>query len=309
MLLGRPLSGNPRDSETRDLPRNSPPGGGAKRALIGDPRNDENVIVSQLHSVFLRFHNSLVDLLHGPHADFHTIQRLARWHYQWVVLHDFLPILVGDALTTKGLKDGPRFYHPEGQPFIPVEFADAAYRYGHSQIKADYQLRDSGPRFAVFPDLAGFRPLAAEHSVDWRLLFDVPVHPPAQRAKPIDGQLPTSLIRLPESITGTVEMDAYRSLAARDLQRGQGTGLPSGEALARALGETPLWLYILREAAVQGGGDRLGAVGGRIVAEVLVEIVRQDPESYLSSNPSWRPTLASHEAGTFKIRDLLLLAC
>jgi len=100
---------------------------------------------------------------------------------------------------------------------------------------------------------------------------------------------------------------------------------PDGETVARALGatplnrkdlalggwdgDTPLWLYILREAAVQGGGDRLGAVGGRIVAEVLVEIVRQDPESYLSSNPSWRPTLASHEAGTFKIRDLLLLAC
>src|SRR5438067_2251886 len=173
--------------------------------------------------------------------------------------------------------------------------------------------------------LVDCRPMAAEHSVDWRLLFDVPGHPPAQRAKPIDGQLPTSLIRLPESITGAVEMNASRSLAARDLQRGQGTGLPSGEAVARALGatpltrnelalgdwdgETPLWLYILREAAVQGGGDRLGAVGGRIVAEVLVEVVRQDAESYLASNPSWRPTLASHEAGTFKIRDLLLLAC
>src|SRR5439155_1399590 len=142
---------------------------------------------------------------------------------------------------------------------------------------------------------AGFRPLAAEHSVDWRLLFDVPVHPPAQRAKPIDGQLPTSLIRLPESITGAVEVNAYRSLAARDLQRGQGTGLPSGEAVARALGatpltrnelalgdwdgETPLWLYILREAAVQGGGDRLGAVGGRIVAEILVVNVLPRPRS------------------------------
>jgi hypothetical protein len=143
----------------------------------------------------------------------------------------------------------------------------------------------------------------------------------AQRAKAIDGQLPASLIRLPESITGTVDVTAYRSLAARDLQRGQGTGLPSGEAVARAMGampltrtelalgdwqdETPLWLYILREAAVRGGGDHLGEVGGRIVAEVIVGIVRNDPESYLSSNPSWRPSLPSHEAGIFKIRDLL----
>ena len=72
--------------------------------------------------------------------------------------------------------------------------------------------------------------------------------------------------------------------------------------------ETPLWLYILREAAIQSGGDRLGEVGGRIVAEVLVGIVRQDPESYLSNDPSWRPTLPSHQAGIFKIRDLLVLA-
>ena len=241
-----------------------------------------------------------------------------------MILHDFLPTLVGNELTARVLKDGPRFYRPDGEPFIPVEFADGAYRYGHSQIKADYQLQLGGARFPVFPDLAGFRPLAAEHSVDWRLLFDLPGHRPAQRAKPIDGQLPASLIRLPESITGAVEVNAYRSLAARDLQRGQGTGLPSGEAIARAIGataltrkelalaewdgETPLWLYILREAAVRGNGERLGEVGGRIVAEVLVEILRKDPESYLANNPSWQPTLPSHQAGTFKIRDLLVLA-
>jgi hypothetical protein len=103
-----------------------------------------------------------------------------------------------------------------------------------------------------------------------------------------------------------------------------GTGLPSGEAVADAIGippltrqelalgdwqdETPLWLYILREAAVQSGGDHLGAVGGRIVAEVVVGIIRTDPESYLTNDPSWRPTLPSHEPGTFKIRDLLIAA-
>src|SRR5438132_492662 len=211
-----------------------------------------------------------------------------------------------------------------GEPFIPVEFADAAFRYGHSQIKGDYQLRRDGPRFPVFPDLAGFRPLTPDHVIDWALLFDVPGLPTSQRAKPIDGQLPASLIRLPESITGVVEVSAYQSLAARDLQRGMATGLPSGEAVARAAGaqpltrqelalgdwqdETPLWLYILREAAVRGGGDRLGDVGGRIVAEVIVDIIRRDPESYLATNPSWRPTLPSHRPGDFKIRDLLIPA-
>jgi hypothetical protein len=306
-----------------DLPRNQ-----QGIALIGDPRNDVHAFMTGLQVAFIRAHNRLVDRLRADgvaESDLFLDARLAlTWHYQWVILHDFLPNLVGDQLTASVINDGPRFYRPSGQAFIPVEFADAAYRYGHSQIKGDYQVQSGGPRFPLFPDLAGFRPLAPEHAIDWRLLFDVPGCPPAQRAKPIDGTLPTSLIRLPESITGQVEVSAYRSLAARDLQRGQGTGLPSGEAVARAMGvapltraelalgswrdETPLWLYILREAAVRSGGDHLGEVGGRIVAEVIVGIVRNDPESYLSNNPSWQPTLPSHEAGVFKIRDLVVPA-
>src|SRR6202011_2323162 len=109
--------------------------------------------------------------------------------------------LVGDQKTASVINDGPRFYRPQGEPYIAVEFADAAYRYGHSPIKGDYQVQGGGPRIPVFPDLAGFRPLAPEHVIDWAFLFDVPGRPEAQRAKPIDGQLPTSLIRLPESIT------------------------------------------------------------------------------------------------------------
>jgi Animal haem peroxidase len=305
----------------RDVPRNQ-----QGIALVGDPRNDVHAFMTGLQVAFIRAHNRLVDRLRldglAESELFEDARRAMNWHYQWVILNDFLPNLVGTVMTTSVLRDGLRFYHFSGEPFIPVEFADAAYRYGHSQVKGDYQLRPEGPRFPVFPDLAGFQPLAADHAIDWTLLFDVPGHPPAQRAKPIDGQLPASLIRLPESITGVLEVDAYRSLAARDLQRGMGTGLPSGEAVANAIGarrltreelalgdweaETPLWLYILREAAVRGGGDHLGEVGGRIVAEVIVGVIRSDPESYLASDPSWRPTLPSHEPGSFKIRDLLV---
>lgn len=307
----------------RDLPRNQ-----QGMALIGDPRNDVHAFMTGLQVAFIGAHNGLVDRLRAdgvPEPElFDDARRALIWHYQWIILNDFLPELVGNAMTASVLQDGLRFYHLTGDPFIPVEFADAAYRYGHSQIKGDYQLQQGGPRFPVFPDLAGFRPLAPKHVIDWSLLFDLPGHAPAQRAKPIDGQLPTSLIRLPESITGVVAVSAYRSLAARDLQRGMGTGLPSGEAVARAVGapalthqelalggwtdETPLWLYILREAAVRGGGDHLGDVGGRIVAEVVIGIIRTDPESYLSNDPSWRPTLPSHEPGSFKIRDLLIPA-
>jgi hypothetical protein len=304
-----------------DLPRNQ-----QGIALIGDPRNDVHAFMTGLQIAFIDAHNRLVDRLRAdgvPESElFDDARRALIWHYQWVILNDFLPNLVGTAMTMSVLQDGPRFYRLTGEPFIPVEFADAAYRYGHSQIKGDYQLQPVGQRFPVFPDLAGFRPLAPDHVIDWALLFDVPGRPSAQRAKPIDGQLPASLIQLPEAITGTVEVSAYRSLAARDLQRGMGTGLPSGEAVAAAIGarpltrqelglgdwpdETPLWLYILREAAVQGDGDHLGEVGGRIVAEVVVGIIRTDPESYLINDPAWRPTLPSHEPDMFKIRDLLV---
>jgi hypothetical protein len=164
-----------------------------------------------------------------------------------------------------------------------------------------------------------------QHRVDWSLLFDVPGREPAQRAKQIDGRLPRSLIELPEAITGALDDEAYRSLATRDLVRGEGTALPSGESVARLIGaevlteeeiglrrlgweaDTPLWLYVLREAWVRGDGDRLGEVGGRIVGEVLTGVIARDPESYLAVQPGWEPTLPAH-AGQFRLRDLLLPA-
>ena len=138
----------------------------------------------------------------------------------------------------------------------------------------------------------------------------------------MDGRLAASLIGLPLAITGDVEVEAYHSLAARDLQRGAAIGLPSGEAVARAIGvapltrdeaglgafgwqgETPLWLYVLREADVRGGGERLGEVGGRLVAEVLLGLLDADPESYRVLAADWEPTLPA--AGErFGVLDLL----
>src|SRR5256885_905870 len=283
-------------TDGRDVPRNQ-----QGVALIGDPRNDVHAFMTGLQVAFIRAHNRLVDRLRADGVReselFDEARRSLTWHFQWVILNDFLPSLVGSVMATTVIGNEARFYHTTGEPFIPVEFADAAFRYGHSQIKGDYQLRRGGQRFPLFPDLAGFRPLTPERVIDWRLLFDVPGHPPAQRAKPIDGQLPISPIRPPESITGTVQVSAYRSLASRDLQRGMGTALPSGEAVARAVGaqpltrqelglgdwqdETPLWLYILREAAGCGGGGRPGAVGGRIVARVIFGRIRPVPQTRL----------------------------
>jgi hypothetical protein len=306
-----------------DVPRNQD-----GIALVGDPRNDVHVFMSQMQVGFIGAHNRLVDRLRADGVDegelFEEARRALSWHYQWLIVNELLPGVVGRELVDELLDAGPRYYRPDANAFIPVEFADAAYRYGHSQIRQLYRLQWGGPARPVFPDLIGFGPIG-DRRVDWSLLFDVPGHPPAQRSKPIDGQLPRSLIELPTAITGAVEDQAFQSLAARDLERGEGTGLPSGESVARALavdglgeqeiglvhygweGETPLWLYVLRESAVRHDGDQLGAVGGRIVGEVLVGIVSRDPESYLALDPSWEPTLPRHQGG-FRLRDLLVPA-
>ena len=306
-----------------DVPRNH-----EGIALVGDPRNDTQVFMSQMQLAFIRAHNRLVDRLRADGVAegqlFAEGCRSLSWHYQWLIVNDFLPGAIGRELVDELLDDGPRYYRPQPEPFIPVEFADAAFRYGHSQIRQLYRLQPGGPARPLFPDLIGFGPVG-DRRVDWSLLFDVPGHPPAQRAKPIDGRLPHTLIELPAVITGEVEHPAHHSLAARDLERGKGTDLPSGESVARALGvqplrrddigldrygwvgETPLWLYVLRESAIQHGGEQLGAVGGRIVGEVLVGIICSDPESYLAVDPTWMPTLPRHEGG-FRLRDLLVPA-
>jgi Animal haem peroxidase len=319
LLLGRNDAG-----EEADLPRN-PEG----IALVGDPRNDSHLFMAQLHVAMLRMHNHLVDrLLAGgvaEHDVFERARREASWHYQWVVIHDYLPMLVGGALVDELLAQGPRFYRVDGSPRIPLEFADGAFRYGHSQIRNDYVLNEHSAEHRLFPDLLGFTSVPAARSVDWSLLFDVPGHPPAQRAKRIDGRLARSLIELPTALTGESEDEAYQSLAGRDLQRGHAYGLPSGEAVARAMGEeplsraevglaefgweadSPLWFYVLRESEARADGERLGAVGGRIVAEVLLGIIDNDPESYRAVEPDWTPTLPSR-SNRFELTDVLVPA-
>jgi hypothetical protein len=317
LLLGR--SGPGRED---DLPRN-PEG----VALAGDPRQDTHVLISQTHVALIRAHNRLVGRLREdgvPDADlFDEARRALTWHYQYVVLHDYLPETIGEKRAARLLEQGPRHFRPEGAVAIPLEFADAAYRFGHSQIRDRYQLQPGGPALKLMPDLIGFRPTPADRVVHWPLLLDVPGQPPAQRARAIDGRLPNSLIHLPADITGTVDEDDQASLAVRDLLRGPATGLPSGEAVARQIGEvplaleeiglaglgwpgeTPLWYYILREAAVREDGERLGPVGSLIVGEVLLGVIDADPSSQRSVDPGWRPSLPSRQPGRFTLTDLL----
>ncbi len=280
-------------------------------AIIGDPRNDSHMLISQLHLAMLKAHNAFVDEArrNGTPSDavFEAAARQLRWHHQRIILNEFLPALVGPTPADQVLQEGPRWFRPGRDVYIPLEFADAAYRYGHSQIRHRYRLNLQTDPVPLFPDLLGFRPVSREHAIDWALFFDAPGAKTAQRCKKIDGKLVRALIQLPVAVTGECEIEDYHSLAVRDLQRGQGVGLPSGESVARHMGiapltaeqvgiagtgwrgETPLWYYILREADACAGGNRLGPVGGRIVAEVLVGLIDADATSFRHNSQGWKP--------------------
>ena len=306
-------------SETGDLPRNE-----QGLAIIGDPRNDTHLFVSQLHLAFLRFHNRIVDRLREQRIEASEVFRRAaqtvRWHYQWIVLHEFLPLSVGGELVDELLQSGPKVCQFSGRAFIPVEFSDGAYRFGHAQIRANYDVNPKLRGVPIFPDLVGVCSVAAERQVDWKLFFQFEGEPAPQPSRRIGPQLVSALMRLPKALVGETPKAEFSSLASRDLYRGHSVGLPSGESIARALGlvpftatglkisesnrlETPLWLYVLAEAEVQQNGERLGEVGGRIVAEVILELLRQDPTSFLT-DPKWQPELAGPN-GKFGIADLL----
>lgn len=310
--------------EPHDVPRNQ-----QGVALVGDPRNDVHQPISQLHLALLKFHNVVVDHLRDEgvaDADVFTeAQRLVRWHYQWIVLHEFLPLTVGDELVEDILQHGPRYYRWEKRPFIPVEFADAAYRFAHSQVRTTYRLNEhtSG---SIFPECAGACPVASAHAIDWRYFFALDPAQPPQPSKKIDTQLAHALIDLPTKVVGSTEIPEHHSLAVRDLLRGQALDLPAGEAVAVAMGieplsddemglrelgwqgQTPLWYYVLREAAVREHGERLGPVGGRIVAEVLVGLIDADANSYRVADPAWQPSLPARRKAKFTMADLLRFA-
>jgi Animal haem peroxidase len=353
LALNDPVSGPRRED---DLPRNTD-----GKALIGDPRNDENIIVGQLQLAFLKLHNRLVDDLRGNGSldlgahrwsggtVFQEAQRLARWHYQWLVLKFFLPavceheILQG-LLEESGIGGGRtcrrvrslRYYLPQTNPYIPVEWSVAAYRFGHSLIRPSYhlnatlrELRPGNAPIDIFVEdptpqnrlqhLAGGRQLPPFWTIDWRMFFRFAQDDAdLQLARRIDTKLAGGLRFLPGL------PDASRMLALRNLQRGAAMGLPSGQAVARRLcvrplstsqlgldREAPLWFYVLREAEVEGEGQNLGPVGSTIVAEAMLGMLAADPFSFLRTDPTWEPVLPLRAGGQprdWSMADLLAYA-
>jgi hypothetical protein len=313
-----------------DLPRtNGKPG----IALIGDPRNDEHTIISQLHLAFIKLHNRFFE---DTSENFDLAQRLTCWHYQWVILHDYLFRVCDNCVLeeiwpkserSEGIKPELRWFTWRLAPFIPLEFSGAAFRFGHSMVRRAYRLNfthfDPIPVFnrSALGSLRGFDRLRPTWTVQWDhfLKFDDmkgQESTPPQQSNLIDVSFSPSLKRLPpEVIAG-----GPRDLRTRNIERGYQLGLPSGQDVARAMGcvkgedlleelcpgGDPLWIYVLREAKEQQQGKRLGKIGSTIVAETIIGLIAGDPLSYLNVEPKWKPTL--HPGEKFKLRDLIVAA-
>ncbi len=345
-VADRPLRGvrvPPVDDLDRDLPRVD------RQPLVGDGRNDENLIIAQLHTAVLRFHNVAVDWVraHEPQRNteakvFRRARQLTRWHYQWLVAHDYLKTVTLAGSTDKVLLAGNKHFLPweAEEIFMPLEFSVAAFRFGHSMVRGEYDYnRNFGRPGTVLPTAPfgllftftgnGFpNPFAGDTDVlpfNWIIEWDRFVHKgssfPDHFARHIDTTLAPPLRNLAKEgnlVTDTVIKSILKSLATRNLLRGYLLAIPTGQAVAAALGatpltpaelqqgnnavvndallaggfltKTPLWYYVLKEAEVQAAGNSLGEVGSRIVNETILGQLRADSGTYLNSPGSWDPS-------------------
>ena len=329
------------DPQLRDLPRRDD-----RSPRIGDARNDENTIVAQLHTAFLRFHNAVVDFMaaqSGSTPTFAAAAQLVRWHYQWLVVNDYLRTVCLPAVVDELLAAEHHFFSDRDELFMPLEFSVAAFRFGHSMVRASYDFnRNFSPvsfdllfAFTGNGGLGGSSQLPSSWVIDWKRFVDKASTDPERFARKIDTNLALPLTDLPGGGSGLI-----KHLAQRNLLRSYLLSVPTTQFVAEQLDvpllaeddlvpadkpalqmvfaaednllkrKTPLWYYILREAEVQCGGNTLGELGSRIVAGTLIGLLRADPDSYL--NHDWTPTAASAVTNAGKpllgIADLLHFA-
>lgn len=362
--LGDLIGPNLPFATTADLPRALRPdpgdafGAWKRRAFIGDGRNDENIILAQLHVAFLRFHNAVVDAM-GPSGTFDEARRQTLWHYQWLVVNAYLPAVCDPTVVAAVIAEGAPLYDvflaqqkqsggvAPGHLPLPFEFSTAAFRFGHSMVRGEYDYNQNfnpspgGPAGTLqfMFDFTGNRPVrtAPDGTVggpigrggslrleeNWIIDWDrfTRVGPGIQRARKIDSHVASLLLDLPNEGRGQVA-GLLKNLARRNLRRGMVHNLAPAQAILAVLAargialprltaaqlaiagstvvadhgfdqQTPLWFYILKEAEHLGGGNHLGPLGSRIVAETLIGLIDHDPASFwfapTSHGKRWSP--------------------
>lgn len=287
-------------------------------ALIPDPRNDEHILLSQLHTAFLLSHNNIISgsKIKNVVERFKRTKKKLVHHYHWLIINDYLKKFIKQDLIDD-LISGKKtaLYNPHKMPFIPIEFSAAAFRFGHSLVRNSYSFNRIYPLPNVKKE--SFLALLEDNInfVDWRNFFQSKSLNPKKssflnKAKIISPWLVSNLEDFP--ITNKFFRQSKivgENLARLNLKTGFDLELPSGQSIAHALhlpeneilqvdiknlpcyyrDNTPLWLYILYEAYSLEKGQKLGPVGERIIAEVIIGIIKSNPNSYLNTKPSWSP--------------------
>lgn len=311
----------------KDIPRS---GGAIHLPLIVDRRNDDNLILSQLHLALMLFHNAaaatLSELpLHAkstPRKLFEAARKLVTWHYQWVVLHDFLPTLLHQGSVEAALRSPNIVPRPDE---VPLEFSTAALRFGHSMVSATYDFNanfgigGTAGRLASLGDMFQFTsrskmggsdlPQLPNHWVpDWKRLTKTRLG-----AEPVDSVLAAPMLT---SLGSAHNLD-HASIAYRNLLRSFHRRIAFGQDITRQLGlqplppavirdmiaipddnsfdreemaaKTPAWFYFLCEAEAADGGKCVGPAASCIIAETIIGLMTHNPDSLLNAGRNWTP--------------------
>ncbi len=297
--------------------------------LVADPRNIENAIVRQVHAMFLKLHNLAME----TEPDFESARLRVCQQYQWLVVNDFVSTLC------QARKVGEPIIDWQDQFSIPVEFARAGFRFGHSMVRDRYELAEIGSTIDLL-DLFGGEDsrgaLLPEFAVPWSNFLRGRNASSSETALPIDTSVVSPLFCIPNHSARLFAIktpqDECTVLPHLTLQRGAASSLPTGQCVRELLGaapipadpeidrwrdlkacglaeRTPLWYYILLEAEAFHSGQRLGPVGSFIVREVIEGALYANPDSYLCQHGAdWSPEPWKVNDSEQEVRTFLNLA-
>ena len=328
------LYGNPRDvfyfhedkfiynKCSNDLQRNF-----AGKPIIPDPRNDENYVIAQMHLLFQKFHNKLIDYYKPTIKTnlFKFVKQQVLFYYQWLIVNEFLPkwvdnSIIEDLFTNYNFKYDAK----TSNSALPIEWAMAIARSGHlnfpSHIRVAYDLVISEKEIHVFTGSN-----LPKYNIDWTNFFEMTNKDyDINYCKKYDGTIISDLADMVHLAKPPDLPTQKNNLFLRNLLRAQQFGLGTGQDYAKEYDiepipeillrqydksrlmessfmtkETPLLLYAIKEAEIYKSGDLLTGVGGRIFAEVILGILFNDKESYFHTNSVWKPILGKNDNFTF----------
>jgi hypothetical protein len=291
-----------------DLPRGAGNTQAKKRkAIIPDPRNDENLAVAQTHLALIRFHNRVVDTLPAsvPAAQrFAKAREIVTKHYQWMIRTDYLPRICQPGAVNSVFNNGRKAFEvgvpATDVPTMPIEFSVAAFRLGHAMIRREYNWNaifdfGGGSLDLLFTFSAGSRDLGGNQRLpstwiaDWRRLYDfkeankpglaVPANQ-FNRAMRIDTTLVNPLRTLPTGSFGgpnVPQNDSRRNLAFRNLTRAKMVKLATGQQMATFLKNKGVNVTKLTKAQLRDGKN--GAD--------LSLLTQSQREDFLRDTPLW----------------------